>query len=199
MTTAVPRNVAILLFPNVELLDFAGPYEVFSVAGRQSDDVALDVFTVAERAQPIRSRNGLAVLPDHTIAGCPPIKILLVPGGLGTRREMDNTPLVDWIRDVAGPAELVLSVCTGALLLASVGLLEGLNATTHHVAYSLLRERAPTATVHEGRRFVDNGKIITSAGISAGIDMSLHVVARLFGQPIANSTARHMEYEVDRS
>ena len=112
----------------------------------------------------------------------------------GTRREMHNPALIDWIRQASTTAELVLSVCTGALLLAKAGLLDGLNATTHHGAIDLLRQTAPNTTVHPDRRFVDNGRVVCSAGIAAGIDMSLHVVGSLLGKVVAEKTARQMEY-----
>ena len=187
------RNLAILLFDDVEVLDFCGPFEVFSVASNQSESQIFDVHTVAMKT-PITARNGLSVNPDHTLESCPPPDILLVPGGIGTRREVNNHRIIDWIRQAAGNAELALSVCTGALLLGKAGLLDGLETTTHHAAYDLLRQIVPTCTVREDLRFVDNGKIITSAGIAAGIDMSFHVVARLHGTGIAQNTARHMEY-----
>lgn len=189
------RNLAILLFDDAEVLDFCGPFEVFSVASRQTDPLAFDVFTVAEKPEPIAARNGLSVNPYHTLTDCPKPDVLLVPGGMGTRKEINNRPLIDWIKRTAEDAELVLSVCTGALLLGKAGLLDGLDTTTHHVALDLLREIVPTATVHENCRFVDNGRIITSAGIAAGIDMSLHVVERLLGPDVAAATARHMEYQ----
>jgi transcriptional regulator GlxA family with amidase domain len=188
------RNVAILLFDDAEVLDFCGPFEVFSVAGRGGEPPAFHVYTVAERRAPVLARNGLSVNPHHTLADCPRPDLLLVPGGLGTRKEMHNPVLLDWVRQCAGPAELVLSVCTGALLLAKAGLLDGLEATTHHGALDLLREVAPRTAVHAGRRFVDNGRVITSAGVAAGIDMALHVVARLLGPEPAEATARHIEY-----
>jgi transcriptional regulator GlxA family with amidase domain len=191
------RNLAILLFDDVEVLDFCGPFEVFSVAGRQTDPPAFNVFTVAEKPGPVIARNGLSVNPHCTLADCPKTDIILVPGGMGTRKEMNNGPLIDWIRRRADGAELVLSVCTGALLLGKAGLFDRLDATTHHVGFDLLRETAPTATVHEDRRFVDNGRIITSAGIAAGIDMSLHVVERVLGGDAARATATHMEYPWD--
>lgn len=196
MTTT--HNIAILLFDDAEVLDFCGPFEVFSVASNQSDVPAFNVYTVA-RKSPITARNGLSVNPDHTLESCPTPDILLVPGGVGTRTELNNEPLIQWIRQVADSAELVLSVCTGALLLGKAGLLDGLETTTHHVAYYLLREIVPTCTVHEDRRFVDNGKVITSAGIAAGIDMSLYVVERLLGRDVASATARHMEYTFNGS
>ena len=186
-------NLAILLFDDAEVLDFCGPFEVFSVASNQTEQPLFRVSTAAEKT-PITARNGLSINPDHTLDTCPQPDILLVPGGIGTRRELNNERVVAWIEKVAADAQLVLSVCTGALLLGKARLLDGLELTTHHVAYELLRETVPSSTVCEDRRFVDNGKVVTSAGIAAGIDMSLYVVERLAGQAIARATARHMEY-----
>lgn len=188
------RKLAILLFDDAEVLDFSGPFEVFSVAARQTDPPAFDVFTVSEKSAPVRACGGLSVNTHHTLADCPQPDVLLVPGGIGTRKELNNATLIDWIRRTAADAELVLSVCTGALLLGKAGLLDGLDVTTHRVGFELLREIAPGATVHEDRRFVDNGRVITSAGIAAGIDMSLYVVERLSGREAAQATATHMEY-----
>src|SRR5438552_17799831 len=134
MTT---RNVAILVFDDVEVLDFCGPFEVFSVVNRFTDPVAFSVFTVAEKTGPILTRGGLSINPDYRLAHCPPLDLLLVPGGQGTRREIHNQLLVEWIRQASAKAEFVLSVCTGALLLARAGLLDGLEATTHHGALDL--------------------------------------------------------------
>ncbi len=188
------RTLAILIFDDVEVLDFCGPFEVFSVANRFSEPPTFNVLTVAEDARPVLTRGGLSVNPHHQLADCPQPDILIVPGGYGTRKEMHNPVMIDWIRRAAPNAELILSICTGALLLANAGLLVGLEATTHHVAIELLRETAPKTTVHADRRFVDNGRVVCSAGIAAGIDMSLHVVRRLLGQCVAEKTARHMEY-----
>jgi transcriptional regulator GlxA family with amidase domain len=188
------RVLAVLIFDDVEVLDFCGPFEVFSVAGRFTDLPAFHVLTVAEKAGPILAHGGLSVNPHRRLADCPAPDLLLVPGGQGTRREMHNPAPIDWIREASAKAELVLSVCTGALLLAKAGLLDGLGATTHHGAVDLLREVAPRAEVHADRRFVDNGRVVCSAGIAAGIDMSLHVVGRLLGAEVAAKTARHMEY-----
>jgi transcriptional regulator GlxA family with amidase domain len=185
------QNIAILIFDDVEVLDFCGPFEVFSVANRFVD--AFNVFTIAEKS-PVIARNGLSVNPHYRLADCPQPDILLVPGGQGTRAEMHNTALIESIARMAKTAELILSVCTGALLLAKAGLLEGLEATTHHGAIDLLRELAPNTTVHSDRRFVDNGRVICSAGITAGIDMSLHVVGKLLGVEVARQTTRQMEY-----
>jgi transcriptional regulator GlxA family with amidase domain len=190
-----PRNVAILIFDDVEVLDFSGPFEVFSVTGLRQNEVPFNVYTVAEKAGPVLARNQLSINPHFTILDCPPPDILLVPGGRGTRREMHNAVLIDWIKDRAQHAELVLSVCTGALLLARAGLLEGLMATTHHGALDELKAVAPNAIIRPDRRFVDNGQVILSGGISAGIDMAFHVVSRLLGRDAALETATYMEYD----
>ena len=189
------RNVAILIFDEVEVLDFAGPFEVFSVTGRQKRQTPFNVYTVAERSGPVMARNQFSMNARYTIADCPAPDILVIPGGWGTRREMNNTALIDWIKATAPKTEWVLSVCTGALLLAKAGLLDGLKATTHHGALDLLREVAPKATVLDNQRVIDNGKIIVSAGVSAGIDAAFHIVARLLGPDVAMETARYMEYD----
>ncbi len=189
------RNVAILIFDDVEVLDFCGPFEVFAVTGVNDEVKPFNVYTVAEDARPVIARNGLSVNPAYTLHDCPPPDILIIPGGVGTRREMHNQILLDWIKHHSQPAELLLSVCTGSLLLANARLLDGLSATTHWGAIQLLQELAPESQVLENTRFVDNGRVITSAGISAGIDMSLHVVARLLGTEKAAETARYMEYD----
>jgi transcriptional regulator GlxA family with amidase domain len=188
------RSVAILVFRDVEVLDFCGPFEVFSVAGRDLDPKPFHVRLVAEQTGPVLARNGFSVNPDYTLADCPKADLLLVPGGMGTRPLMHNASVVDWVRQRAAESELVLSVCTGALILAKAGLLDGLAATTHHGALDLLRQTAPATTIRSDTRFVDNGRVITSGGIAAGIDMALHVVARLHGADVAAETARHMEY-----
>jgi transcriptional regulator GlxA family with amidase domain len=194
MTTGT-RTVAVLLFDDVEVLDFAGPFEVFGVTGKRENATPFNVCTVAEEHGIISARNGLAVSPTHSFADCPPVDILVVPGGYGTRREMHNELVIDWIRVQAATAELILSVCTGALLLARAGLLAGLEVTTHHGALDLLAQSAPDAVVRGDQRFIDNGRVITSAGISAGIDAALHVVARLLGEAQAQETAAYMEYD----
>jgi transcriptional regulator GlxA family with amidase domain len=188
------RNVAVLLFPDVELLDFAGPFEVLSVASRWSDPAAFSVYTVAEKPGPLATKDGLSVNPGYVLADCPPPDVLVVPGGLGTRTEMNNEALVAWLGREAARAEVVLSVCTGALLLAKTGLLDDLTVTTHHGAIDLLRQVAPNATIREGVRFLDNGKVVLSAGVAAGIDAALHVVIKLLGREHAEKTARHIEY-----
>ena len=192
MTT--PRNLAILIFDEVEVLDFCGPFEVFSVTAQTTQPAPFAVYTVAEKAGPVLARNQLSVNPRYTIADCPQPDILLIPGGFGTRKEMHNEVLIEWITGCARQAELMLSVCTGALMLAKAGLLEGLTATTHHGAIDLLKRTAPNTTVVDDQRFVDNGRVILSAGVSAGIDMSFHVVEKLLGGEAALRTAKQMEY-----
>jgi len=194
----VSRTLAILIFDEVEVLDFCGPFEVFSVASRFVDPPAFRVLTVSEMAGSISTRGGLSVNPHHQFSDCPQPDILLVPGGQGTRKEMHNATIIDWIKQVSLKSEMVLSVCTGALLLAKAGLLDGLEATTHHSALDLLRQIAPKTTVHTDRRFVDNGRIVCSAGIAAGIDMSLHIVGRLLGQEVSQKTSVQMEYPPSR-
>lgn len=191
---AITRSVGIFVFHDVEVLDFCGPFEVFSVAGRQISPGAFEVFTVAAEAGPLLARNGLSVNPKHTFADAPHIDVLLIPGGQGTRPLMHEPPVLQWIAEQAGKAELVLSVCTGSLLLAKAGLLKNQAATTHHAALELLRQSAPATEVREGVRYIDNGRLITSAGVAAGIDMSFHVVEKLLGKELAEKTARYIEY-----
>ncbi len=188
------RTLVILLFNDAEVLDFCGPFEVFSVSNYFGETPAFRVTTVAEHSGPVLAKNGLSVNPEHCLTTCPKPDILLIPGGKGMRREMNNPVIIDWIKQVAAGCELILSVCTGSILLAKAGLLDGLAATTHHQAIDLLRETAPNTEIKQDRRFVDNGRIVCSAGIAAGIDMSLHVVARLLGKDVAAKTAAYMEY-----
>lgn len=188
------KNVAILLFDDVEVLDFAGPFEVFAVADELRGYAVFNVFTVAENIGTIRARNGLKVVPHFSREDCPVPHVLVVPGGFGTRALLNKPALLEWLRLKSKHAELVMSVCTGALVLAKAGLLEGLRATTHHHSFELLRTLAPRTEVVETERFVDNGHVLTAAGISAGIDCSLHAVGRLLGAETADETARQMEY-----
>ena len=189
------KNVAILIFDGVEVLDFAGPFEVFAVTDEIRSHAEFNVATVAPVPGAIRARNGLRVVPDLAIEECPPPRILVVPGGSGTRALLGNAVLIEWIRTMSRASEVTMSVCTGSLLLAKAGLLDGRRATTHHLAVDTLRELAPRAVVDPGRRFHDTGGVVTAAGISAGIDASLHVVGRILGEAAAAKTAAYMEYE----
>lgn len=188
------RKVAILLFDEVEVLDFAGPFEVFAVTNELSGNEAYQVFTVSATERLVRARNGLQVVAEFTWGGEPPPDVLIIPGGFGTRALLERAGLLEWVRRRAQTAELVMSVCTGSLVLAKAGLLDGLRATTHHECLELLRELAPRTEIAANERFVDNGKLLTAAGISAGIDCSLHVVARHLGSEASERTARYMEY-----
>jgi transcriptional regulator GlxA family with amidase domain len=191
--------VAILIFDDVEVLDFCGPFEVLStarLAGKTNDEARLfEVVTIAEEARTIRCRGGLLVQPHHTIAAHPVLDILVVPGGWGTRRERRNDRLLDWIVDQDRSTKITASVCTGAFLLAERGLLDGRRATTHWASIAWMRQQYPDVLMVEDERVVDAGHIVTSAGVSAGIDMALHLVSRLHGRETAGWTARRMEYD----
>lgn len=187
-------NVAIFIFDDVEILDFAGPFEVFAVTDELAGQSLFSTYTVAELPGAVRARNGLRVVPNHTFESAPVPDIIVIPGGFGTRPLLNRPLVIEWVRRQARQAQSTVSVCTGALLLAKAGLLDGLQVTTHHLRLDLLRELAPAAMVHADRRFLDNGNILTSAGISAGIDVSLHLVARLSGAETAEKTAAYMEY-----
>jgi len=189
------RNVAILMFDEVEVLDFAGPFEIFAVTGqRNGGEAPFNVYTVAEKPGTISARNGLIAQPHYTIDNCPPPDLFVIPGGYGSRAVMRNPTVVDWVRRQHERTELTLSVCTGALVLGAAGLLDGLQATTHYGAYETLADISPQIEVIRGVRYVDNGKVITSAGVQAGMDMALHVVARLLGEEAARETAHYIEY-----
>lgn len=188
------RHVAILVFDEVEVLDFAGPFEVFGVTDELNGEQAFHVFTVAETPGTVRTRHGLKLSPTHTLESCPAPHVLVIPGGFGTRALLRRSALLEWVKTRAAQAEIVMSVCTGALVLAQCGLLAGLRVTTHHELLGMLAELAPTATVDPSARFHDNGHILTAAGISAGIDCSLHVVRRLLGPDAARATVAYMEY-----
>jgi len=182
------RNVAVLLYEGVELLDFGGPGEVFAATE------GFNVYTVAATADPIVSQGFVRITPEYTLDDSPRPDILILPGG-ATGGPLRNEKVIEWIRAVADDLEVALSVCTGAYLLAKAGLLDGLKATTWHGAIDNFREFAPHTMVLENTRWVDNGKVVTTAGVSAGIDGALHVVARLKGEKVAASTARYMEYD----
>jgi transcriptional regulator GlxA family with amidase domain len=193
------RRVGIVLFQNVEVLDFCGPFEVFSVTRldeerRREQASPFEVLLVAESPGPVLTAGNMTVLPHCAFAGCPPLDILVVPGGWGTRRELNNPVMLDWLRERAAEVQTLTSVCTGSLLLGFAGLLDGLHATTHWRSLDWMRESLPAVTVAYDRHVVEDGRVLTSAGISAGIDMALRVVARHCGEGVARATARHMEY-----
>ena len=193
------KRVGILIFPAVEVLDFCGPYEVFSVARldeerRRTESSPFEVLLVAETRDPVVATGGLRVIPDATLETCPPLDILVVPGGWGTRAEMSNQRVLKWIAERAREIETLTSVCTGAMLLGQIGLLDGRRATTHWRSLEWMRQSFPSVTVEDKLHVVEDGQVLTSAGISAGIDMALRVVARYCGEAVGRATARHMEY-----
>ena len=195
-------NVAILVFDGVEVLDFAGPFEVLSrtrlvpgTESRRSDESApFHVFTVAKTTEPITATGGLVVVPRHSFADAPSPELLVVPGGFGTRPLLQDAETIDWIRTTAASARQTASVCTGALLLARAGLLDDRRATTHWGAFGLLATLGRNITVDRESRFVDDG-VMTSAGVASGIDLAFHVVETLLGRDVADETARYIEYE----
>jgi putative intracellular protease/amidase/YHS domain-containing protein len=189
-----PRNVVILIYQGVELLDFAGPGEVFAVAQTIEGQRAFNVYTVAASAEAITSQGFVKVTPQYTLENYPRPDIIVLPGG-NTGNALRDEKLTAWIKAAARETEVTMSVCNGAYLLARAGLLNNKKATTHWTAIQGLKREAPMATVLENIRFVDNGQVLTTAGVSAGIDGALHVVERLLGRPAAQLTARHMEYD----
>jgi transcriptional regulator GlxA family with amidase domain len=186
----MPYTTGILLFDEAEELDFVGPLEVFGMARQDGDRVV----TIAERSEPVRANLALRVVPDRTIADAPPLDVLVIPGGLGTRREADNAVLLDWIKQAAAACTWVTSVCTGSMLLEAAGVIDGRNVTTHWAMIETFREKK-SVTVLDSRRYVRDGNVVTAAGVSAGIDMSLWVVGQLYGVDHARGVQRMMEYD----
>ena len=198
------KRIGIIIFDEVEVLDFCGPFEVFSVtrldeARRRDEPSPFEVLLVTEFDRTVTATGGMKVVPDFTFENCPKLDIMVMPGGWGTRREMKNNAMLSFVVSRAAHVETMASVCTGSLILGNAGLLEGLRATTHWRSLDLMRELFPKVTVDSESHVVDQGRIITSAGISAGIDMALHVVARYCGETVARSTAKHMEYPYPES
>jgi transcriptional regulator GlxA family with amidase domain len=201
MTAPDRWRVGILVFDGVAALDVAGPFEVLTrarlepgVESRRAEDQALfDVFTVARTRDPVTATGGLVLLPRHCFADAPGIDLLLVPGGFGTRPLLQDSGTIAWIRKTAAAARRTASVCTGALLLARAGLLDGRRATTHWGAFGLLASLGKDIQVDREARFVDDS-VLTSAGVASGMDLALHVVESLFGRAVADETARYIEY-----
>jgi transcriptional regulator GlxA family with amidase domain len=195
----IRQRVGILVFPDVEVLDFCGPFEVFSVtrlneSRRRQEPSPFEVILVAATTEPVVATGGLRVLPDHDLGTCPRLDLLVVAGGWGTRSLVHDERVVGWVRDRAGEVELTASVCTGSFLYGQAGLLDGRRATTHWQSLDRMQETYPAIDVVRDQHVVEDGSIITSAGISAGIDLALRVVARLHGEAIARATAQYMEY-----
>ncbi len=194
-------KVGILVFDGVAALDLAGPFDVLSrarlepgVESRHRDDDALfDVFTVGKTEEPVTATGGLVLVPRFSFADAPRIDLLIVPGGCGTRPLLQDSDTIEWIRRTAAASRRTASVCTGALLLARAGLLDGRRATTHWGAFGLLASLAKDVVVDREARFVDDG-VLTSAGVASGMDLALHVVETIFGRAVADETARYLAY-----
>lgn len=197
--TVSPLTVGMLLFDEVEVLDFAGPFEVFSIAtlpGSQFKPFV--VKTISENGKMITARNGLSINPDFSFKNHPELDAVVIPGGYGAEEiEIHNPNVIDWIKEQYSKVELVASVCTGALLLAKAGILDNRRATTHWMDIDRLEREFPLVSVQRDVKFVDEGTVITSGGISTGINMSLYLISRLHGIEAAVQTAKRMEYEME--
>ncbi|MBX7080439.1 MAG: DJ-1/PfpI family protein [Nannocystaceae bacterium] len=189
------RRIAVLLFDGVEELDFAGPWEVFAAWADQFPDDGIEVQTLATTLDAVRCAKGLSVLPHRTRADAPAAELLIVPGGRGTRPLLHDEATLAWLREQAGRGTVIASVCTGALLLAKAGLLDGRPATTHHGSLQRLRELGRDIDVRPDARFVDDGPVLTAAGVSAGIDLALHLVARLHSVQRARELRHYIQYD----
>ena len=190
------RTVGVLLFEGFELLDVFGPLEAWGMHAEIS--AACEIVTTAEKAGAVKSAQGPRALADYALADCPPIDVILVPGGIGTRREVNNAAVMERLRRRAAEAEIVASVCTGAALLARAGLLDGRRATSNKLSFKWVTEQGPAVEWVRRARWVEDGKFATSSGVSAGIDMTLALIARLAGAEIAERIATRMEYEWHR-
>ncbi|MFP6641021.1 MAG: DJ-1/PfpI family protein [Myxococcota bacterium] len=186
-------TIGILLFDDAEELDWTGPYEVFGMTLKTGQSGRL--VTIAESMEPVRCFNGLRVLPDHDFANAPPLDLVLVPGGLGTREQVENKELIEWLAKTSADCRWITSVCTGSQLLNAAGLTRDKKMTTHWAFVETLRGEAPESTVLEGVRYVRDGRLVTAAGVSAGIDMSLWLVGQIWGIEQARNTQRMMEYD----
>ena len=188
-------RIGIFVFPGAEELDWAGPWEVLSYWARMFSDDDVEVFTLSENEGPIECAKGLRVLTDHTWTTAPDMDVVVYPGGQGTRPQLGVETYRKWVRDLAGSGTLMTSVCTGALVFADAGLLNGRPATTYWSAMDLLASLGTDIELRPNDRFVDNGDVITAAGVSAGIDMALHLVARLHSVDRAKEVRRGIQYD----
>ena len=188
------KTIGFLIFDDAEELDFVGPWEVFTMANRVAEGSHRNLL-IAEEDRPIRCAKSMRVLPDVTTETCPKLDVLLVPGGQGTRREVGNAPLLAWIAKTAADCEWVTSVCSGAMLLTAAGPARNKRVTTHWGFVESLRARGEASEVLENIRYVRDGNIVTSAGVSAGIDMALWLTGQLHGPDFARKVQRAMEYD----
>jgi transcriptional regulator GlxA family with amidase domain len=192
---ATPKTIGFVLFEGFELLDVFGPAEAYGIRDVEG---AFRLVMVAQQAGPIASAQGPSAVADFSFADCPHLDIILVPGGIGTRREVDNPALISWLRTRAAEAELVTSVCTGAALLARAGILDGRRATSNKRSLDWVISQGPKVKWVLEARWVEDGKFATSSGVSAGIDMALAIIARICGKEVAEKVAISMEYEWHR-
>lgn len=192
-------TIGILIFDDAEELDFVGPWEVFTmtneVFGHGGKERPHNVILIAEKDAPVRCAKGMRVLPDATIANCPPLDVLLIPGGQGTRREAKNEALLEWVAKVSKSCSWITSVCTGALLLTAAGPAKGKRVTTHWGFVETLRARNEAKEVLENIRYVRDGNVVTAAGVSAGIDMALWLIGQIHSPGTARMVQRAMEYD----
>jgi transcriptional regulator GlxA family with amidase domain len=192
---ADPKRIAVFVFPDVEELDFAGPWEVLSSWARGWPDDGVECFTLARELGELRCAKGLRIVPDHDWRSAPAFDLLILPGGRGTRPMLADLSMIAWVRELADHGVTIASVCTGALVLAKAGLLDGKPATTHHGSLALLRELGREIDVQPEARFVDNGSILTASGVSAGIDLALHLIVRMHSVDRARQLRRHIQYD----
>lgn len=190
-------TIAIFLFDGAEELDWAGPWEVLATWAQQHPDDDVEVFTIAREEGVITCGKGLRVLPDHTWETAPPAQVLIYPGGIGTRAQLDDEEILGWVRRTADGGALMASVCTGALVFAKAGLLDGRPATTHWLAHELLPTLGTDIELRPDDRFVDTGAVLTAAGVSAGIDLALHLIVRLHSTERARQVKHYIAYDPD--
>ena len=188
------RNVGFIIYENMEILDFTGPYDVFATASQLSEKPCFNTVSISKDGKSVKEKFGLKIKPECSFDNCPDIDILIVPGGPGSRKKITKKKFLKFIAKRGKTSELVFSVCTGALIVAAAGLLKGCKATTHYLHMDLLKKLEPDLEIVDDRRFVDNQKIITSAGVTSGIDAALYVVKKLEGKELALKVAAHLEY-----
>jgi transcriptional regulator GlxA family with amidase domain len=188
-------NIGIFVFDGAEELDWAGPYEVLAAWAELHPEDGVTVFTLAREAGPITAAKGLTVVPHFSWKTAPELDVLIYPGGAGNRAHLGDPDIAEWMGEVADRARIITSVCTGALVLADVGLLDGRPATTHWQFLETLGDLGENIEVREGERFVDDGDVITAAGVSAGIDMALHLIVRLHSAQRAAEVRRYIQYD----
>src|SRR5271156_4610100 len=185
-------QVAFLISDGATLIDFAGPWEVFQDVMQDDLRMPFHLYTVAATAKPISSSGGMQIVPGFTFANAPAPRIIVIPA-----QSNDSPEVLDWIRKTSQTADVTMSVCTGAFLLAKTGLLDGKSATTHHNSYKIFERQFPKIALKRGARFVDEGNLASAGGLTSGMDLAMHVVERYFGREVAEQNAYYMEYQGD--